>query len=225
MKLLKISDWAVSRKNNTIAILHDEDLLLKPRKPHILMMGGVHGDEPEGVHLAEQTLKWLQQNRSPLKWSVSIVTCLNPDGFQASRRVNGNGVDLNRNYPSKNWSAEFDQPRYYPGPSPGSEPEIQAVVAWVKKTKPRLIVHFHSWRPCVVLTGPPGEPYAKALSESSGYPLQNSVGYPTPGGLSQWGWFDNNTPIICTEENDQGGLEKTWERFGPGLIKILTALD
>ena len=66
-------------------------------KNPIILIGGVHGDEPEGVHLAEQSLNWLRSaDRSTLvDWVV--VPCLNIDGFNKKQRVNANGIDLNRN--------------------------------------------------------------------------------------------------------------------------------
>ena len=32
-----------------------------------------------------------------------FIPCLNPDGMSKNTRTNSNGVDLNRNFPTKNW--------------------------------------------------------------------------------------------------------------------------
>lgn len=200
---------------------------LRGLKP-ILLMGGIHGDEPEGVRLAKDTLKWLQsamsQGETLTPWVC--VPCLNVDGFAKRTRVNGRGVDLNRNYPSKDWSPEASKERYYPGPSPGSEPEIQAVVELIALIEPRLIIHCHSWEPCIVLTGDPGQKDADRLGQASGYKVMGEIGYPTPGGLSRYGWHDKGIPIICIEESDKfGDSDEIWPRFAPAMKEIFTDLS
>lgn len=220
MQMTQIKKWALSTEGREIALWNTESLNHQ-HLPRLLLIGGTHGDEPEGVRLAQDCLKHLLvADPASIGWQISIITCLNPDGISKNQRTNGRGVDLNRNYPSQNWSPVFKEAKYYPGPNPASEPEIQAVVSWIQKYSPKLIIHFHSWKPCVVCTGEPGKVYAQELATSSGYALQTSIGYETPGGLSQFGWHDLGIPIICTEEQEHSPLNKTWENFGPGLIRI-----
>lgn len=194
----------------------------------ILLMGGIHGDEPEGVHLAQETLKWLEacaKKQHPVAPWI-CVPCLNVDGFAKSTRVNARGVDLNRNYPSRDWSPTANKERYYPGPGPASEPEIQAVVELVQTYRPRLIIHCHSWKPCIVAAGPRAETDAKRLSASSGYEYMEEIGYPTPGSLSRYGWHDHQIPIICIEEQDElEDLSGIWPRFEKGMKEIFEDLS
>ncbi|HWU42331.1 MAG TPA: DUF2817 domain-containing protein, partial [Bdellovibrio sp.] len=147
----------------------------------ILFVGGVHGDEPEGVRLAMELRSWLQKNENTHSWI--LIPCINPDGYSRKQRTNANGVDLNRNFPSRDWSPEAKAPRYYPGPSPGSEREVQALIKLIEDEKPQLIVHFHSWEPCVVYTGAPGKRAAEILATGTGYESREDIGYPTPGSL------------------------------------------
>jgi hypothetical protein len=191
----------------------------------ILFFGGVHGDEPEGVALAQATLSWLTQyhqedGNTPLcPWL--LIPCLNPDGYKAKKRVNGRGVDLNRNYPASNWSPQSEQNRYWPGPNGGSEPETQIIVQIIQQERPRLIIHCHSWEPCIVVTGPPGNHDARRLAEASGYTLQEHIGYPTPGSLSHYGWHDHQIPVICIEEQELlTDLTQSWPRFKKGIQAI-----
>ncbi len=187
----------------------------------ILLMGGIHGDEPEGVELAEKTLQWLKSQRLESVAPWILIPCLNVDGFKNQTRVNGRGVDLNRNYPSSNWAPDFEKERYFPGKSPGSEPEVQGVVELIQSFKPRLIIHCHSWEPCVVCTGKPGWKDAERLAKSSGYQLQEDIGYPTTGSLSQYGWHDNKIPVICIEERDGvTDLTPIWPRFENGIKEV-----
>jgi len=191
----------------------------------ILMIGGVHGDEPEGVHLATKTLGSLMQ------WSLTdslvpwiLVPILNPDGYAKRTRVNARGVDLNRNYPSSGWAPMANavgQERYYPGPSPASEPEVQGIVELFDTIPIRLAIHCHSWKPCIVATGPQAQRDGERLARASGYDLVPEIGYPTPGSLSQFGWHDRKVPIICIEEQEQmTDFDSIWPRFSPALKDI-----
>ena len=188
----------------------------------LVMVGGVHGDEPEGVALAEATLLWLKNNPEKTKVPWVLIPCLNPDGYKAHRRTNAAGVDLNRNYPAKSWSAEAKEERYFPGPFAASEPEVQAMVKLIEELKPRLIIHCHSWNPCIVVTGAPAQLDGERLSNACGYPLQETIGYDTPGSLSQYGWFDQQIPIICIEEQEGTALEKVWPHFAKAIEQIFS---
>lgn len=189
--------------------------------PPILFIGGVHGDEPEGVKLAHDLLFWLQKNNSDDLQSWYLIPCLNIDGFRLNERTNSNGVDLNRNFPSDDWSPEAKAPRYSPGPHPASEPETKAVVALIEKIRPSLIIHFHSWEPCVVYTGSAGKAAAEILAGHSPYQAREDIGYPTPGSLGQYGWLNHKTPVICIEEQAGENLENVWPHFGLGLESLL----
>jgi protein MpaA len=220
--------WKKTALGTPIALAASRSLSeLKNQRP-ILLMGGIHGDEPEGVALAEATLAWLKEQASKgtilAPWIV--IPCLNVDGFRAQQRVNGRGVDLNRNYPARSWSPEITKERYHPGPSAGSEPEIQAVVEILKTYQPRLAIHCHSWNPCVVYSGDAGLRDAQRLADASGYSLQSDIGYPTPGSLSQFGFVDLGIPVICIEEQDKlTDLSRIWPRFAPAMREIFYDLS
>lgn len=208
-------------------------------------MGGIHGDEPEGVQLANDTLAWLKQcsknNTSDEKTEGSsatlsrssaqlcpwiLVPCLNMDGFKNRTRVNGRGVDLNRNYPSSDWNDEARAERYSPGPHPASEAEIQAVVELIQSYSPRLIIHCHSWKPCIVGAGPAGWKDTLRLAQSSGYEAMEDIGYPTPGSLSQYAFADLGIPVICIEEQDEmKDLSTIWPRFEKGMREVFEDLS
>jgi murein peptide amidase A len=196
------------------------------RRP-IVVMGGIHGDEPEGVRLAKDLLTWLEQQaragRALVPWVV--IPCLNVDGFAKGTRVNGRGVDLNRNYPSQDWSPKFEKERYFPGPGPASEPEVQGVVGLIRELQPRLLIHCHSWKPCIVGTGPRAKKDTLRLAASSGYQPVDEIGYPTPGSLSRYGWHDLKIPVICIEEQEGlTDLSTIWPRFEKGMEEVFTDL-
>ncbi len=188
-----------------------------------LFIGGVHGDEPEGVEMAQKLLLWLTETEKqrPLR-SWILIPCINPDGYKKNERTNGHGIDLNRNFPSHDWSGENTRgARYSPGPRPASEPEVAALVHLIETSHPEVIFHFHSWEPCVVYTGAPGKPFAEFISPGPGYPVREDIGYPTPGSLGQYGWQNHNIPVICVEEQEKVPLEEIWPRFQNGFKNLM----
>lgn len=194
--------------------------ILRSMKP-ILLMGGVHGDEPEGVRLANETLAWLkrQDPHSVAPWI--LIPVLNVDGYAKGTRVNARGVDLNRNYPSKDWSPIAAKERYNPGTAPASEVEIQAIVELIADFKPRLLIHCHSYTPCIVGAGPLAQKDSERFAKSSGFEVRPEIGYPTPGSLSRYGWHDLKIPVICIEEDDQNtNLDLIWPRFAEGMAAV-----
>ena len=224
-----IPNWKTTTLGSPIELYSSPSLNdLKSLRP-ILLMGGVHGDEPEGVRLATDTLKWLKSdsaagNARLCPWIV--VPCLNVDGFKNKTRVNGRGVDLNRNYPSSDWSAEAKAERYSPGAKPASEIETQAVVELIRDFNPRLIIHCHSWKPCIVGTGASAQLDTERLARASGYEGTADIGYPTPGSLSSFGYHDKKIPVICIEENDQvTDYDAIWPRFEKGIKEIFYDLS
>ncbi|MBS1969893.1 MAG: DUF2817 domain-containing protein [Bdellovibrionales bacterium] len=230
-KIFHQTSWARSSRGTPIELYkktHNSDGKATPKNPApILFIGGVHGDEPEGVRLAQEFLKWLQKTEetSPeqILHSWLLVPCINVDGFLRNVRTNDNGVDLNRNFPSSDWSPNAKGPRYFPGAKAGSEPEVQALVQLIDSEKPKLIVHFHSWEPCVVYTGAPGKEASTIIAGKTGYEVREDIGYPTPGSLGQYGWLDRKIPVICIEEQERIHLDQVWPHFEPGLTQLMTS--
>ena len=138
------------------------------------------------------------------------------------KRVNGNNVDLNRNFPSICWDASYSDPRYFPGKFAGSEPEISALVKLIEAIKPQLIIHFHSWQPSIVYSNEKAAWAAAYLNESSGYLKQPEIGYPTPGSLGEYAGNDLDIGVICIEEQEGEPLENIFPKFKQGLIKIIS---
>ncbi len=217
-------NWSVSALGTPIELYSFEPA--NATTSPILFIGGVHGDEPEGFWLGEDLLNWFLQLQANNKLLDSkpwlLVPAWNIDGFKNNQRTNGRGVDLNRNFPTPDWTAEHSKKRYYPGPFAASEPETQSLINLIVSKKPQLVLHFHSWEPCIVYTGAPGKSAAELFSQSSGYALSETIGYPTPGSLGEYAWLVHQTPVICIEENaDKVERNTIWPRFESAFKKLL----
>ncbi len=218
MKITSQNNWAYSAENHPIALHQSWDQ--HTSESPLLMIGGVHGDEPEGVVLANALFAWLTSKTS-FKTPWLLIPNINPDGITKNERTNGNGVDLNRNFPACNWQDDFTKPRYFPGKAPNTEPEVKALVRLIDECRPKAIIHFHSWNPCIVVTGNPGLPMGKIFSEVSHYPLKETIGYETPGSLGDYGWHDCKIPVICIEEQEGINQKSIWNRFAEAFKQIL----
>lgn len=108
--------------------------------PTVIWITGLHGYERQGVLTAGLFCRQLcneWQRRAPmeyLRWNMRLIVIpvFNPEGFNANTRTNGNGVDLNRNFPT-DWDlgdGDILTPgsSRYRGEAPLSEAESQAFV-------------------------------------------------------------------------------------------------
>jgi protein MpaA len=165
--------------------------------PEVLILGGVHGDEREGVEAGWGLYRRWSQS-FPFHLRLTLVPMLNVDGVIRHQRVNANGVDLNRNMATNDWSKSFTNPRYNPGPSPNSEPETLALIRLVEELKPALIISLHSWHPVLNINGDCARE-ASAIAQWTGYRVDDSIGYPTPGCLGTYCGLERDTPTLTYE--------------------------
>ena len=105
----------------------------------ILVVGVIHGNEDDGLAVIDL----LRNMPLPAGYDLWLLPMLNPDGQANQTRTNGNGVDLNRNFPY-DWGP-IAQPgdSEYSGTGPASEPETQAFVAFTQRIQPRLTLWYH----------------------------------------------------------------------------------
>ncbi len=158
----------------------------------VLVFGAIHGDEPDSARVCDELLL-----RGVPGVPLVVLPVLNPDGLAHRRKNNARDVDLNRNFPARNWQRDH-RPGYDPGPAPGSEPETQALVKLIDDLAPRLVVAVHQPLRCVNWDGP-ADDFAARLAGLAGLPLQPSIGYPTPGSFGSWLGVDRGVPVVTLE--------------------------
>ncbi len=189
-----------------------------PQSPiHLLVLGGVHGDEPEGIYLIDHLLQMPLPPSLSQQARIWVIPQLNPDGCSLQQRTNAQGVDLNRNMPTQDWSAVARAPRYYPGPAPGSEPETQSLLHCIETLQPHLIISLHAWKPCVNYNGPARQ-VAEVMAAVNGYAVTSEIGYPTPGSLGTWAGFERQIPTITLEIEEGSSREQVQRQQGKALL-------
>ena len=167
----------------------------------ILVVGVVHGDEPQGEDLIN---RYLAANES----GMLFIPSLNPDGKQLGRRTNSNSVDINRNFPTKNWELT-EKNNYFGGESPASEIETKFLAEVIEEYKPRLILTLHTPYKIVNYDGPAKE-LAKKISKIINYPIEESIGYPTPGSFGTYVGIERNIPTITLEMDEEETIENLY---------------
>lgn len=163
----------------------------------VLILGGVHGDETEGVIAAHGLLERFSRSFS-YRLKVDLVPAFNLDGVLARQRVNARGVDLNRNLPTADWTDQAATERYNPGPSANSESENQALVKYIDEKKPNFILSLHSWKPMLNVNGR-CQKIAETIAKFTGYEIKDSIGYPTPGCLGTYCGLERDMPTLTYE--------------------------
>jgi len=154
----------------------------------LLVLGQMHGSEPRGRDVV-RALRTLSPPAGVQVWTISTM---NPDGAVAGTRRNAHGVDLNRNFPD-GWLPTFSSRIYYPGPSVASEPETRAVLAFVCRLRPDLIVSLHQAFNSVDVGNPKTRTWALRLAAALGLPTTSvPCGGPCAGTLT--GWYNGSFP-------------------------------
>ncbi len=176
----------------------------------VLIIGVFHGDEPQGGVLIN---RFLDTNLNNLKNKLYIVPCLNPDGKAKNQRQNSNGVDLNRNFPTKNWKLT-EKNEYFGGCSPESEIETKFITDIFKNYKIDIVLSLHAPFRVVNYDGPAGKP-AEKISQITSYPVQEDIGYPTPGSFGNYSGAERNIPTITLELPEDETDERLWQANKP----------
>lgn len=167
----------------------------------VLVFAVVHGDEQASGSVARHWMERLEKIDPRSSWR--IVPVLNPDGLIAKQRPNANGVDINRNFPTKDWEhtahgfwkeRNHKSSRKFPGAKAASEPETKCAVAHIQDFNPDLIVAIHTPYGLLDFDGPIVQvPPFKMLP-------WKRLGH-MPGSLGRYMWKDHNVPVLTIELN------------------------
>lgn len=211
--------------------VHPDDARLR-----VLVIGGIHGDELSSASVALHWIGLAQAAPSQTHWR--FIPALNPDGLfsRPSRRVNANGVDLNRNFPTPNWKRDAPfywakqtrkDPRRWPGKLPLSEPESKFIVEEMQRFKPNLIVSIHAPYGLLDFDGPLAPPVRL------GRLYLDQVGI-YPGSLGNYGGVHKGMPVVTIElpsalkTPSDAEMQRMWldlrrwmgERMGPSATAL-----
>lgn len=169
----------------------------------ILVFALTHGDERESGTIALRWMQRLNELKPRNRWR--IVPVLNPDGLEAKTRVNANGVDINRNFPSKDWEKEAianwekhgkKDPRKNPGLKAASEKETLCAMDQITEFRPDFIVSVHTPYGVLDFDGP-----KVTFPDFKHLPWVSLGTY--SGSLGRYMWKDQNVPVLTIELKDE----------------------
>ncbi len=147
----------------------------------VLVLGFMHGDEQAGREIVTA----LRYAPVPTAVDLWLMDTMNPDGAAARTRVNGRGVDLNRNFTGGSFpwcpapGCGVGAFAVDTGPGPMSEPEAVAFLAFIQREHFDLIVSYHQplvTVDCSPYRGPKLTGICQAYAAASGVPY-NRNGY------------------------------------------------
>jgi len=193
------------------------ELLGNLKNPKVLVIGVFHGDEPQGDFLIRKYLKQIPNSK------LLFIPCLNKYGLKNCIRTNQNGVDLNRNFPTKNWELT-EKNEFYGGKAPASEKETRFVIELIEKYQPETILTLHAPFKIVNYDGGKTDKELKLLETISSimeYPLEPSIGYPTPGSFGTWAGVERGILTITLELDEEIDIQL----LKPKVFKVFELLE
>ena len=179
----------------------------------ILVLSLIHGDEPESASVSAAWMERLMSIQPRNTWRV--IPVMNPDSWDLKTRTNANGVDVNRNFPSKDWdelAIKFwkekhgSNHRRNPGTVAGGEPETKCAVQHIDDFKPDFIISIHTPLGVLDFDGP------KVPAPKFG-PLPWVALGNYPGSLGRYMWKDRNVPVLTVELKNDTSTTKSLEQF------------
>lgn len=170
----------------------------------ILIIGVFHGDEWQGEYFINSYLK---NSKKPKKNEVYYIPRLNNN----TERKNKRGVDLNRNFPTKNW-IKSENNDYFGGEKPNSEIETKFLVDLIDKNDFSAIITLHAPYKVINYDGPALE-LAQKIQKFINYKITSDIGYPTPGSFGTYCGIERNIPTITLEIDENEDIESLKNKF------------
>lgn len=170
----------------------------------ILIIGVFHGDEWQGEYFINSYLKNSKESK---KNEVYYIPRLNNN----TERKNKRGVDLNRNFPTKNW-IKSENNDYFGGEKPNSEIETKFLVDLIDKNDFSAIITLHAPYKVINYDGPALE-LAQKIQKFINYKITSDIGYPTPGSFGTYCGIERNIPTITLEIDENEDIESLKNKF------------
>jgi murein peptide amidase A len=257
----KLKNWGKSRCEEVSWEYHRKSLLGDPimftifgdvnewekkKFDTTIVLCGVHGDEITPIKFCFDIIHDLLERKNHTEEKeknkfkdrlIVIAPIVTPDSYfkQKPTRTNAAGVDVNRNFPTKDWWKDAlklwrqnyrQDKRRNPGQKPMTEPEVVFQMNLIKRFRPQKIISVHAPLTLIDYDGPDrdkndkaaGDHKAKELlvqmsKEAKSYRIKD---YPFfPGSLGNWAGNELGIPTYTLElpTSDERKHKEHWELF------------
>jgi protein MpaA len=246
--LFKLNDWKMYEKKTKEGRPLVYFVCGENKENTTLLLSSVHGDEVTPIYYGLRLVSWIKGEPDICKkYRVVVAPLVNPDGALKSKptRTNSNGVDLNRNFPTedfsdlaiKKWKTDYkSDPRRYPGEKAASEIETQFQMWLIDEFKPNKILTVHSPLNFFDYDGPEDaviQNFTKeylnscknlklAVKKASGTYNFLKFGY-FPGSLGHYSGKEKGVPTLTLElpSTDAGRAKQYFEMLKKGLRALI----
>lgn len=183
-----------------------------------MILCGVHGDEITPVKFCFDLLNDLEKHPEVLQDNLVVIApIVAPDSFFRKKptRTNARGVDVNRNFPTKDWHKKAlsiwknrygSDKRRFPGKKPMSEQETYFQVNLINRYKPAKIISVHAPLTLIDYDGPESSHHRGDMAKQLLIQMSDKAGkyrinnYPFfPGSLGNWAGNERNIPTYTLE--------------------------
>ncbi len=218
----------------------------------ILIVGGIHGNEVGTVKLAKKIVNYyfnkapakrLEPTDKNLNIELFIIPVLNIDGYTKAiknpdyfyrgkvGRFNSNNVDLNRNFPTKNFQSKSvwktgknyseKSQEVFCGEFGASELETKSLINFIKKENIQNLIMLHNVGKDVMINKDDkvAENWARIYNKYSKFKKRFDMNL--DGGASDWA-RENKIHFIAVEGSSRWGSD--WARQGNAIFEILKNL-
>lgn len=188
----------------------------------LLLFGAIHGDEKNTADLLHKFVEEIRANPENISDSKKLVVIpiVNPDGYyERSDNLNINGVNLNRNFATKEWKP-YEQDGISAGSQPFSEIESVIIAQVVEQYQPEVMIAFHSQG---ALVSPEEDDTSIALAKwygsKTGYSYYDEWSY--VGTATLWFLETVQKPAITVELSDH--IQNDWEINKNALLTLASS--
>lgn len=184
-----------------------------------LVLGSLAGNDPAAISLTEQLAEYLHRNRLIFGGVHSqIVRNSNPDGLAMSRRENGNGVYLNRRFPT-NAASDNDLQNV--------EPEIRFILGTVREFQPQRVIHIRTFSGDrgIVASSPGAAESARDVATWLGFGFVELPGDSADGTLEQFLSTSKTCEIVTIAIPASSKKNQVQEAYGDAILNLLLAED
>lgn len=214
-----------------------------PIKNTTVLLCGVHPDEITPVKFCFDIINDLRKNPSKYKESrivIAPIVTVDPFFYKKPTRTNSRKVDVNRNFPTTDWSTkalELWKKRYYknkrrfPGHKALTEQETIFQVNLIKLYNPNYVISVHAPLQLLDYDGPSlkskdsseTKKLLKQMSEKAGnYKVANYPFY--PGSLGNWAGNERKIPTFTLElpNSDWNKTDRYFKIFSPAVYHVFS---